>query len=88
MEHGGKAQGPRHRKGIREVVSQGTRFVASLQGLVRIPQPPQSPGCPEETRRPQVLRIQGNERTVLRLIVECHALLEMEAGWFQLPKVE
>src|SRR5437016_9971138 len=44
MEPGGKVQSPSQAKGMRQLLGQGERLLASLEGLVRIAKHPQGKG--------------------------------------------
>jgi len=86
MESRCKDQGKPQAKWIRQLVSQGERREASLQGLVRIAQKPQHPGYLAQAGHPGVCSpMERGKETVLLRVIEGTALLQMDAGEGKLP---
>ena len=87
MEPGSKGQGSRQAEGVRQFLGQGERFVASLQGLVRIAKRPQNQGCNGQAGHPRVKAIAEGMGTVLLRIIEGNALLQVCLGRGQLSQL-
>src|SRR5262245_17691205 len=73
-------------KGMRQLLGQGQRLVASLYGLVRVAQIPQAPGRIAEAALPGVK--QGTIGAMVLGIVESTHLFQMLSGQGKLSRVE
>jgi hypothetical protein len=71
--------------GMRQILREPARLLASLQGLIGIAQHPQGEGLKHQGSYPGVLAIGEGECAVLLGIVQCHALGKMLAGLGHLP---
>src|SRR5262249_30884041 len=87
MEPGRKGQGKFHAKGVRQLPGQRQRFVASLQGLVWIAEPPESQGGIGSAMHSGVLPVAEGMRTVPLAVVKGHLLLEMGLGSGELAQI-
>ena len=88
MEPGSKVQGKSQAKGVRQLLGQGERLVAPLQGLVRIAKKPQGQGCIGEASHPRVMPVQEGMGAVLLGVVEGNPLLQVLSGWSKLSQIE
>src|SRR5262249_34842792 len=88
MEPGNSVQGIIQAERMRQRLTQGQRLVDPLQRLSRIAQQPQGQGPIEQTHEPEMQAIHKGMGPVVAGIVEHSALLQVCAGWDQLPKSE
>ena len=72
-------QGKRQAEGVRQILGQRDRLLASLEGLVRVAKIPQGQGRIVEGRRPRVLPVEEDMRAVLLGIVEGHHVLQVRS---------
>src|SRR5713101_8795142 len=78
-------QGPSQAERVRQLLSQGERLVAPLQGLLRIAKHPQGPSHIGQASHPRILHGTG---AVLLGVVEGHPLLQVLPGRGKLSKME
>ena len=73
---------------MRQLLGQGERLVAPLQGLVRIAKKPQGQGRIGEASHPGVMPVEEGMGAVLLGVVEGNALLQVRAGRGKLSQTE
>ncbi len=88
MELGGKHQGVRQAMGVRHLLGQGKRLLASLAGLIRIAQIPQDPGQKRKPTYARVQPIQIGMGVMLLRIIEGQHLLQVGTGDSELAQKE
>src|SRR5262249_28384772 len=86
MDHGSRVEGIRQAERMRELLGQGQRLMAPLEGLIRIPQQPERSGHIGEEKHAKVIPKAKGQRAVLLGIIEGEALLQMRLSRGDLPQ--
>src|SRR5712692_8412590 len=89
MEYGSMTQGPSQAKGVRQLLGQGDRRVAPLQGLVWIAEIPQSNGCMSQATHSGVLYGSTvSMRSVPLRVVKSNPLFKVLSARGKLSRIE